>query len=238
MTAMPAAKLAWERHEVIGRTDPRWKRLHTIIEERSLKRGDFTLSSGAKSTFLFQLRQTTMFPEGQHLVGTIIEEFMRSKGIATIGGLEMGAVPIVGAVAFASFAAGHPVDAFFVRKQPKAHGARELIDGELKDGANVLMVDDVTTTGGSVLKAIDNAATEKKFSVTWALSIVDRDEGGLPTSAAAGSRSPRSSPGRISGFRRAGTRLDAHLPSLSYSAPAGDRWHFRGGACSSSHPIF
>jgi orotate phosphoribosyltransferase len=178
MSLMPAVKPAWERHEVISRTDPRWKRLHAIIEERSLKRGEFTLSSGAKSTFLFQLRQTTMFPEGQHLVGTIIEEFMRAKGLRTIGGLEMGAVPIVGAVAFASFAAGHPVDAFFVRKQPKSHGAKELIDGELKDGADVLMVDDVTTTASSVLKAIDNAATEKKLSVSWALSIVDRDEGG------------------------------------------------------------
>jgi orotate phosphoribosyltransferase len=178
MPAMPAATTNWERHEVIARGDPRWVRLHAIVKERSLKLGKFTLSSGAKSTFLFQLRQTTMFPEGQHLVGTIVEEFMRAKGIRTIGGLEMGAVPVVSAASFASHVGGHPVDAFFVRKQPKSHGAKELIDGELKDGADVLMVDDVTTTGGSILKAIDNASTERRIKVRWALSIVDRDAGG------------------------------------------------------------
>ena len=178
MIAMSAAKPVHVRQEVIGRNDERWERLRTIIETRSLMRGDFTLSSGAKSTYLFQLRQTTMFPEGQYLIGTIIEAFMRKIGVRTIGGLEMGAVPVVSAVAFASFASGHPVDAFFVRKQVKSHGAQELIDGELKNGAEVLMVDDVTTTAGSILKAIDNMASERTCTVRWALSVVDRDEGG------------------------------------------------------------
>jgi orotate phosphoribosyltransferase len=186
MTAMPAAKSVHTRHEVLPGTDSRWRRLHAIIEARSVMRGDFTLSSGAKSTFLFQLRQTTMFPEGQYLIGTIVEEFMRKIGVRTIGGLEVGAIPIVSAVAFASFSSGHPVDAFFVRKQVKGHGARELMDGEVKEGAEVLMVDDVTTTGGSILKAIDNASTERRITVRWALSIVDRDEGGAENLGARG----------------------------------------------------
>jgi orotate phosphoribosyltransferase len=149
-------------------------------------RGDFTLSSGAKSTFLFQLRQTTMFPEGQFLIGSIVEAFMRRIGVHAVGGLEVGAIPMVSAIAFASHVAGHPVDAFFVRKQVKSHGARELIDGEVKDGADVLMVDDVTTTGGSILKAIDNASTERRIKVRWAVSIVDRDEGGAENLGARG----------------------------------------------------
>lgn len=186
MTAMPAEQAAPTRHEVLARSDRRWQRLHSIIEARSVMRGDFTLSSGAKSTFLFQLRQTTMFPEGQYLIGSIVEEFMRKIGVRAIGGLEVGAIPIVSAVAFASFSSGHPVEAFFVRKQVKGHGARELIDGEVKDGAEVLMVDDVTTTGGSILKAIDNAATERRIKVRWALSIVDRDEGGAGNLGAQG----------------------------------------------------
>jgi orotate phosphoribosyltransferase len=185
MLAMPAAKSVHMRHEVLAGSDQRWQRLRAIIEARSVMRGDFTLSSGAKSTFLFQLRQTTMFPEGQFLIGGIVEEFMRKIGVRAIGGLEVGAIPIVSAVAFASYS-GHPVDAFFVRKQVKGHGARELIDGEVKDGAEVLMVDDVTTTGGSILKAIDNASTERRIKVRWALSIVDRDEGGAENLGARG----------------------------------------------------
>lgn len=177
MTASSAATARPARREVIGKADPRWQRLRQIVDERSLLRGDFILTSGKTSKFLFQLRQTTMFPEGQFLIGSIIEEFMRANGLRSVGGLELGAVPVVTAVAYASFQSGHPVDAFFVRKQQKEHGARELIDGELKEGAAVLMVDDVTTTGGSILKAIDNMAKEKTCTVPWALAVVDRDQG-------------------------------------------------------------
>ena len=166
---------------MIGKDDERWQRLHTIIKERSLLTGDFKLSSGRTSKFLFQIRQTTMFPEGQYLIGTIVHEFMQRIGVRCVGGLELGAVPVVGAVSFASHLAQSPVNAFFVRKQAKAHGAKELIDGDLPEGADVLMVDDVTTTGGSITKAIDNALSEKNCNVRWALSIVDRNEGGAET---------------------------------------------------------
>jgi len=170
---------------VVDPGDPRWVRLRAIIEERSLLRGDFTLTSGRKSTYLFQLRQTTMLPEGQHLIGTLIEEFMRRVGVRSIGGLVVGAVPVVSAAAYASHLSGHPVDAFFVRKDPKPHGARELIDGTVADGANVLVVDDVTTSGGSIVKAIDNIRLEKPAcTFEWALSVVDRDQGACEALAA------------------------------------------------------
>lgn len=157
--------------------DPRWEELRRIVDERSLLRGDFTLSSGRKSTYLFQLRQTTMLPKGQFLVGTIVAEFMQRQGIGTIGGPAIGAIPVVTATAFASHLAGHPVDAFFVRKAAKEHGAKERIDGYVNDGADVLAVEDVTTTAGSMLDAIEAMKAEHRCHVQWALSLLDREEG-------------------------------------------------------------
>jgi orotate phosphoribosyltransferase len=177
MTVELAAKTAHVRQPVIGKEDERWQRLHQIIDQRSLSRGEFKLSSGGTSNYFFQLRQTTMHAEGQFLIGMIVTEFMQKHDLRCVGGLELGAVPVVSAAAFASFVRESPIDAFFVRKKAKGHGAQELIDGELPDGSEVLMVDDVTTTGGSVLVAIDNAKAQKNFNVRWALSVVDREEG-------------------------------------------------------------
>lgn len=172
-----AAKTGFLRQPVIGKDDHRWRRLHEIIDERALSRGTYTLSSGATSHYFFQLRQATMHPVGQHLIGSIVTEFMDEHGLCCVGGLEMGAVPVVCAASLTSELNERPVAAFFVRKKPKEHGAKELIDGELLDGADVLMVDDVTTSGGSVLLAIENARARHNFNVSWALSVVDRDEG-------------------------------------------------------------
>ena len=166
-----------ETKDVIERSDPRWSELRKIIDERSLLRGDFTLSSGRKSNYLFQLRQTTMLPKGQFLVGTIIAEFMKSRGIGTIGGPAIGAIPVVTATAFASHLAGSPVDAFFVRKAAKEHGAGERIDGYVNDGAEVLAVEDVTTTAGSMIDAIEAMKAEHRCKVHWGLAILDREEG-------------------------------------------------------------
>lgn len=178
MSSAFADATAYVRQPVIGNDDERWLRLREVIEERALLRGTFTLSSGATSNYFFQLRQATMHPEGQFLIGMIIAEFMEKHGLGCIGGLEMGAVPVVNAVGFASYIRSRPVQPFFVRKAAKDHGAKELVDGYLPEGSEVLFVDDVTTTAGSTLKAIDNARSEKNFDVKWALSIVDREAGG------------------------------------------------------------
>jgi orotate phosphoribosyltransferase len=167
--------------------DRRLKRLHEIIEANSLLRGDFTLSSGRKSNYLFQLRQTTLHSEGALLIAGLIVDFMRSHRLTCIGGMVVGAVPIVAAVAPVSFQQGYPVKAFFVRKQAKAHGAEERIDGYLVAEADVLVVDDVTTTGASMLEAI--AAMKEggyRGTVRKALSIVDREEGARENLAAQG----------------------------------------------------
>lgn len=158
--------------------DPRISRLRQIVDCESLLRGDFTLSSGRRSNYLFQLRQTTLHPEGACLIGELIIEFMKQHELTCVGGLELGAVPIVTAVAQSSFILGYPVAAFFVRKESKAHGARERIDGYLREDAEILIVDDVTTSGGSMLQAIAAIQAEgRQCRVRKALSIVDRLEG-------------------------------------------------------------
>jgi orotate phosphoribosyltransferase len=124
-----------------------------------------------------------MLPEGAALIGEIIVEYMKRNAIACIGGLEMGAVPIVAATAAMSHLKNYPVDAFFVRKAAKEHGARERIDGFLRDGAEVLMIDDVATTGGSILKAVEGMEGHG-CHVRRALTVVDREEGAAQNLAA------------------------------------------------------
>jgi orotate phosphoribosyltransferase len=173
--------------KVCGAADPRLAPLKRIIASHSLLTGDFVLSSGRKSNYLFQLRQTTLHPEGSFLLGEIVVEFMKSNGLSSVGGLELGAVPFVTAVALASHVKDYPVAAFFVRKAAKQHGAQELINGHLAQGSSPLIVDDVTTSGGSILKAVA-AVQDRKCTVTMALSIVDREEGAVEQLAGTGIR--------------------------------------------------
>ena len=185
MTAPAAQQDGAKAEDVLDRSDVRWRRLQEIIRAQSLKTGTFILSSGRHSTYLFQLRQTTMLPEGAALIGEIIVDYMKSHALSCIGGLEMGAVPIVAAVAAVSHLKNYPVDAFFVRKAQKEHGARERIDGYLRSGADVLMIDDVATTGGSILRAIEGIEGHN-CHVRRALAVVDREEGAAQNLAAPG----------------------------------------------------
>jgi orotate phosphoribosyltransferase len=163
---------------VIDSADPRWARLHRLIDTHSLLRGDFTLSSGRKSNYLFQLRQTTMLPEGAHLIADIVVDYMKAQGIKGVGGLAVGAVPMVAAIAAVSFPKGAPVEAFFVRKEAKGHGAKERIDGYVPKDGEALIVDDVATTGGSILEAIAGMVEEHpQARATRALVVIDREEG-------------------------------------------------------------
>lgn len=161
-------------------------RLLEIIRERSYEEREVTLASGRTSTFYIDGKQTTLDPEGACLVGKVFYEMIKGKAEA-IGGPTLGADPIVTAVALTSHQEGHPIAAFIIRKEPKGHGKGLWIEGDkaLKKGARVAIVEDVVTTGGSLLKAI-RVAEEHGLQVVQALTLVDREEGGKEELAAQG----------------------------------------------------
>ena len=172
------------------REDSRRTRIKEIIRERSFKDNvEITLASGRKSNFYFNMKPTMLHPEGASLLAELVLDALATTKPDYIGGLEMGAVPIVSWTTAASFLRGAPVKAFFVRKKPKDHGARLLVEGlgpdeDLK-GKRVVVLEDVTTTGESALKAVD-AVRESGGEVIQVLTLVDRQEGAQETMDKAG----------------------------------------------------
>jgi len=164
-------------------------RLAEIIRKRSFGRGEITLSSGRKSDFYFNLKPTMLDPEGAALLAELTFEALKDDNLDYIGGLEMGAVPLAGAIAQLSWLKGHPIAAFFVRKKPKDYGARLAVEGlakgETLEGKRIVIVEDVTTTGGSALKAAE-AVKEAGGDVVLVLTMVDREEGATESFAEAG----------------------------------------------------
>jgi orotate phosphoribosyltransferase len=154
-------------------------RLREILVERSVRLGDFTLASGARSSYYVDARRTTMSAEGQVLTGRVCMDVLEASGIRPthVGGLTMGADPVSYAIARESFLRGNPIDGFSVRKQAKEHGTGQRIEGGLPKGARCLVVEDSMTSGGSALKAID-ALLEYGVEVLGVLTLVDREEGG------------------------------------------------------------
>ena len=159
-------------------TDER-DRLRELLREHSLMFGDFTLASGRKSTFYFDSKKTTLLPEGAYLAAREMLRVIRREGIqaAAIGGLTLGADPLVCPVAALSHIEGPPLRAFIVRKEVKEHGTGRQIEGNLEPGCRVIIVDDVVTTAGSTLKAIE-AAEFAGHEVAAVVCLVDREEGG------------------------------------------------------------
>jgi orotate phosphoribosyltransferase len=165
-------------------------RLIEIVRARSFSTGGETkLASGRSSNFYFDMKPTMLHPEGAHLIATLILEALEGASVDYIGGLEMGAVPLAAAAAAASQARGRPIAAFFVRKQAKEHGAKKLIEGlgpgETLKGKRVVIVEDVTTTGGSSMKAIEVVKAEGAI-VDRVITVVDRLEGAADNFKAAG----------------------------------------------------
>lgn len=150
-----------------------------LLHQRSIRHGDFTLASGARSTYYIDARPTTMSAEGLHLIGRLGVAALRARGWApaVVGGLTMGADPVAYAVALASRAAPPVIDAFSVRKEAKGHGTGQQIEGNFRAGARVVVVEDVITSGGSAEKAIA-AVTAAGGQVVGVLAVVDREQGG------------------------------------------------------------
>jgi orotate phosphoribosyltransferase len=156
--------------------DQRRERLLQIIKTESLLTGsEFTLASGQRSVF-FDMKKTMFHPEGASLVGDIIFEMIADDtDVQYVGGLEIGAIPMAVSVSLKSWPV-RPINAFFVRKAPKDHGAINLIDGQFRPNSKVILFEDVTTTGGSVMKAV-RAVRDQGCTVKKILTIVDRGEG-------------------------------------------------------------
>jgi orotate phosphoribosyltransferase len=162
-------------------------RLLSILAERSARRGQFTLASGRQSTLYIDARLTTMSPDGLALIGPLALAALRNVGwdINAVGGLTLGADPISFAIAYASAATGSPLRAFTVRKEVKAHGTGRLIEGPFQAGDHVAVIEDVITTGGSALRAVE-AVRAAGGTVAGVLALVDREEGGRDALVSAG----------------------------------------------------
>ena len=143
----------------------------------ALRYGEFTLSSGAKSSYYFDGRLISLHPEGAHLLGRAFLESLKGSGVVAVGGPAMAAIPIVTSVALVSQVEGSPIDAFFVRGEAKDHGTGKQVEGRLQAGSRVAILDDVCTSGGSLFMAI-SAVEEAGCTVEKVLAILDRHQGG------------------------------------------------------------
>lgn len=153
--------------------------LIALLAEHSAKRGQFTLASGKQSTFYIDARLTTMSPEGLSIIGPLALSVLQQTGwsVDAIGGLTLGADPISYAISYASARSDHPLRAFTVRKEAKNHGTGKLLEGPFRHGDRVAVIEDVLTTGGSALRAID-AVRAAAGTVAGVLALVDREDGG------------------------------------------------------------
>ena len=166
---------------------PDHDRLLTLLAERSARRGLFTLASGRESTLYIDARLTTMSPEGLSLIGPMgIDALTQASwDVSAVGGLTLGADPMSYAIAYASASTHRPLRAFTVRKEVKAYGTGRLIEGPFRVGDRVAVIEDVITTGGSALRAVE-AIRAGGGVVVGVLSLVDREEGGREAILAAG----------------------------------------------------
>ena len=164
-------------------------RLIKIVTARSFSTGAVTkLVSGRSTNFYFDMKPSMLHPESAHLIAQLTLEELRDLHAEFVGGLEIGAVPLATAVAVLSQGRGQPIGAFFVRKQAKEHGTRSLIEGlpsgDSLKGKRVVVIEDVTTTGGSAIKAAE-AVRAEGADVVGVVTVIDRQEGAVEAFAAA-----------------------------------------------------
>jgi orotate phosphoribosyltransferase len=155
-------------------------RLAEIILDRSFQYRDnppFTLASGKTSNYYFNCKPTTMDPEGMYLIGNILFDMLADADVSAAGGLTLGADPIANALSLISYQKKKPIKSFVVRKDAKNHGTKSGIEGNIAPGERVVVIDDVITTGGSTITAIE-IAREAGLKIDRVIALVDREEGG------------------------------------------------------------
>src|SRR5713101_2808103 len=155
------------------------ERLLEIIRKKSfLKGGEYKLASGAVSDYYLDMKPTMFDPEGASLTSELVYDILKNEQkVDAIGGLELGAVPIISAVCALSWP-GRPITGFVVRKEKKGHGTDKKIDGNFTPNTTVILIDDVTTKGGSVMEAVQ-AVRAKGAVVNKIIAVVDRQEGAV-----------------------------------------------------------
>lgn len=164
------------------------KRLAHLLVKLSYKEGDFTLTSGRKSDYYFDGKQTALHPEGAYLIGHLFNAMLsEDASITAVGGLTLGADPLVSATSVISYQINRPLPAFIVRKNSKGHGTNQYLEGlaNLVPGQPVAMLEDVVTTGGSLLTACERVR-EAGFPIVMLCTLLDREEGGNEAIANAG----------------------------------------------------
>ncbi|MBO4312437.1 MAG: orotate phosphoribosyltransferase [Desulfovibrionaceae bacterium] len=162
-------------------------RLARILVERSYREGDFVLASGRRSDYYFDCRVTALHPEGSWLIGTLFNRLLADLPIVGVGGMTLGADPLISSVTVISHEMGRPLAGLIVRKEAKGHGTGQFVEGlaNFKPGDKVAMLEDVVTTGGSLLKACERVR-DAGLEIAAVASVLDREEGGREALAAAG----------------------------------------------------
>ena len=160
-------------------------KLAQLIKQRALRFGDFTLASGQKSSYYIDGKQVSLNGEGLYLLANLILDSLPAE-VEAVGGMAIGADPIAGAVVAVAAAQGRKLDAFIVRKDRKERGTQQQVEGPLRPGVRVAVLEDVITTGGSTLRAIEALQREYDAEVVTVVAMVDRQQGGRANLAAAG----------------------------------------------------
>lgn len=168
--------MAYERESLLG-----------LIRQEALQLGDFTLASGAKASYYLDCRNITLHPKGAGVIAEGMLEVINQRGDlpAAVGGMAIGADPITASIVTIAGQRDLPLMGFMVRKEPKGHGTGKQVEGPVKPGDRVVIVEDVITSGGSALKAVD-AAREFGLEVDCVVAIIDRLSGGEEAFAAKG----------------------------------------------------
>lgn len=153
--------------------------LFRLIKRLSFKKGDFVLASGQRSNYYVDCRLTTLDGRGSYLIGHLLYDLLEDLNVDAVGGMTLGADPIISSVIYRSAEVGRPLSGFIVRKEAKGHGAGRQIEGHMAPWMRVVLVEDVITTGGSTLRAIE--AIQKAYptvQIVQVLSLIDRNAGG------------------------------------------------------------
>ena len=163
------------------------KRLAELLLEKSYREGEFLLTSGRKSDYYFDCKPTALYPEGAYVLGQLFCDMLEGLDVAGVGGMTLGADPLVCAVTVVSFVRGRPLPGFIVRKESKGHGTNQYLEGlgNFRPGDKVAMLEDVVTTGGTLLKACDRVR-QAGLDIATVLAVLDRQEGGRENLAQAG----------------------------------------------------